>query len=138
MVLPEDGDNLLRYAARSNSRQKVDKSSKGGIMKANKTIGRSIGASAKNYPVILPDGNHAKFQEGSTITKIKVIAGSGTDVPIGDAIYFQERYKIPAQKRKNPCGKYRSSKRCATKSGNSLVRSRWRETRKKGWLDDDG
>lgn len=107
-------------------------------MKANKTIGRSLGASAKNYPVRLPDGNHAKFQEGSTITKIKVIAGSGTDVPIGDAIYFQERYKIPAQKRKNPCGKYRSSKRCATKSGNSLVRSRWRETRKKGWLDDDG
>ncbi len=61
-------------------------------------IGRSLGASAKNYPVRLPDGNHAKFAEGSAITKIKVFAGYGTNVPIRDAIYLESNYGIPAEK----------------------------------------
>ena len=80
------------------AQKRVDKSGKSGIIKADEIIGRSLGASAKNYPVRLPDGNHAKFQEGSSITKIKVIAGSGTKVQIRDAVYLQERYKIPAEK----------------------------------------
>ena len=41
-------------------------------MKTDVVIGRSVGAAGKNYPVKLPDGNHSKFAEGSTISKIKV------------------------------------------------------------------
>ena len=76
----------------------VDKSGGSGIIKEDEVIGRSVGASAKNYPVRLPDGNHAKFAEGSTITKIKVFAGNGTDVPIRNAVYLENDYGIPADK----------------------------------------
>lgn len=50
----------------------VDKSGGSGIIKTDEVIGRSVGAAGKNYPVKLPDGNHSKFAEGSTISKIKV------------------------------------------------------------------
>lgn len=49
-----------------------------GIIKENITIGRSLGTAGKNYPVKLPDGNHAKFAEGTEIIKTKVFAGKGT------------------------------------------------------------
>lgn len=76
----------------------VDKSGGSGIIREDEVIGRSVGASAKNYPVRLPDGNHAKFAEGSTITKIKVFAGNGTNVPIRNAVYLENDYGIPADK----------------------------------------
>ena len=76
----------------------VDKSGGSGIIKTDEVIGRSVGAAGKNYPVKLPDGNHSKFAEGSTITKIKVFAGNGTNVPIRDAIYLESNYGIPAEK----------------------------------------
>lgn len=48
-------------------------------------IGRSIGAAARNYPVKAPDSNqHYKFVEGTNITKIKVIMGSGTSKPLNN------------------------------------------------------
>jgi SPP1 gp7 family putative phage head morphogenesis protein len=74
----------------------VDNSGKSGIIKENEVIGRSVGASAKNYPVRLPDGNHAKFAEGTEITKIKVFAGNGTDMPIRNAIFLENDYGKPA------------------------------------------
>lgn len=76
----------------------VDISSGSGIIKTDEVIGRSVGASAKNYPVRLPNGNHAKFAEGSTISKIKVFAGNGTDTPIRNAIYLESDYGISADK----------------------------------------
>lgn len=76
----------------------VDKSGGSGIIKENIVIGRSVGAAGKNYPVKLPDGNHAKFAEGSTITKIKVFAGEGTNVPIREAIFLESNYGIQADK----------------------------------------
>lgn len=76
----------------------IDKSGGSGIIKENIVIGRSVGAAGKNYPVKLPDGNHAKFAEGSTISKIKVFAGDGTDTPIRNAIYLECDYGIPAEK----------------------------------------
>lgn len=76
----------------------VDKSDGSGIIKENIVIGRSVGAAGKNYPVKLPDGNHAKFAEGSTITKIKVFAGEGTNVPIREAIFLESNYGIQADK----------------------------------------
>lgn len=76
----------------------VDISSRSGIIKTDEVMGRSVGASAKNYPVRLPNGNHAKLAEGSTISKIKVFAGNGTDIPIRNAIYLESDYGISADK----------------------------------------
>ena len=76
----------------------IDNSGGSGIIKENMVIGRSVGAAGKNYPVKLPDGNHAKFAEGSTISKIKVFAGDGTDTPIRNVIYLECDYGIPAEK----------------------------------------
>lgn len=87
-----------KYASVQLNKNVLDKFEQGGIIKTDEVIGRSVGASAKNYPVKLPDGNHAKFAEGSTITKIKVFAGNGTNVPIRDAIYLESNYGIPAEK----------------------------------------
>ncbi|WP_288167987.1 hypothetical protein, partial [Ruminococcus sp. CAG:379] len=117
------------------------KSGGGGIMKADEIIGRSLGASAKNYPVRLPDGNHAKFQEGSSITKIKVIAGNDTKVQIRDAIYLQERYKIPAEKWQ----KCRGESIVLVDGVPRKAEIHWYEAdgekhdiKIKRWLDDDG
>lgn len=79
------------------SKKSVAKSKNSGIMKENEFIGRSVGAAGRNYPVRLPDGNHAKFSEGTTITKVKVFAGKGTDVPIREAIYLENDFGIPAK-----------------------------------------
>ena len=59
-------------------------------------IPRSVGASGKNYPVKLPNGNHAKFAVGTAITKIKVFAGKGTDTAIKDAAFLEADYGIAA------------------------------------------
>lgn len=71
---------------------------KGGIIKENIPIGRSVGASGKNYPVKLLSGNHAKFVEGTEITRIKVIAGYGTKTPIREAKMLENDYKIKSTK----------------------------------------
>ena len=75
----------------------VANSENSGIIKENEIIGRSVGAAGRNYPVRLPNGNHAKFAEGTTITKIKVFAGKGTDIPIREAIYLENDFGIPAE-----------------------------------------
>ena len=61
-------------------------------------IQRSVGAAAKNYNVRLPDSrNHTRFVEGTSITKIKTIAGKGTNTPIRDAIYLESGYGVAAE-----------------------------------------
>ena len=65
-----------------------------GKIKENIFIGRSVGASGKNYPVKLPDGGYGKFAEGSSITKIKVFAGYGTGSPIRNEIFIKSAHKI--------------------------------------------
>ena len=49
-------------------------------------IGRSVGASAKNYPVKGKGSSrqHYKFAEGTDITDIEVIMGYGTKQPLAD------------------------------------------------------
>ena len=78
-------------------KKNVAKSENSGIIKEDEIIGRSVGAAGRNYPVRLPNGNHAKFAEGTTITKIKVFAGKGTDIPIREAIYLENDFGIPAE-----------------------------------------
>lgn len=69
-----------------------------GHIKENIVIGKSVGASGKNYPVKLPDGNHSKFAEGTEIVDIKTFAGNGTDIPIREAIFLENDYEISADK----------------------------------------
>lgn len=75
-------------------KKSVDKSQKSGII----IIGRSVGASGKNYPIKLPGGNHAKFVEGTSVTGIKTFAGKGTNKPIRVAQQLEEKYHIDADK----------------------------------------
>lgn len=59
-------------------------------------IPKSLGASAKNYPVKLPDSRqHTKLAEGQTI-KGKVFAGKGTKTPIRERFRLEIDYKISA------------------------------------------
>ena len=68
-------------------------------------IGKSLGASAKNYPVRLPNSrNHAKLAEGQEIIG-KVFAGAGTEKEIRDQVYLETNYKIPASKWQKVSGK---------------------------------
>lgn len=59
-------------------------------------IPKSVGAAGKNYPVRLPDGNYAKFSEGTSITKIVTIAGKGTKVEIRNRFWLESTYKKAA------------------------------------------
>ena len=71
----------------------------GGIIeRKNIIIPKSLGASGRNYPVRLPSGGHTKLAEGTEITKVKVIMGEGTKIPINDRFYLEREYHIPADK----------------------------------------
>lgn len=59
-------------------------------------IGRSLSAKAKNYPVKLPDGNYAKFKEGTKITNIHTIAGKGSNKELRIRFKLESDYHIPA------------------------------------------
>lgn len=117
----------------------IDNSGGSGIIKTDEVIGRSVGASAKNYPVKLPDGNHAKFAEGSTISKIKVFAGDGTDTPIRNAIYLECDYGIPSEKWQ----KVRGEGTVVFEGKNRIAEIHWYEAdnekydmKVKRWLDE--
>lgn len=64
------------------------------IIKSNIEIGKSLGASGKNYPVRLPNGDHSKFAEGTEIVDIRIFAGKETNNPIREAIFLESRYGI--------------------------------------------
>ena len=75
----------------------LEKSTESGIIKTV-NIGRSVGASAKNYPVKLVESKqHVKLAEGQQI-KGKVFAGKGTKVAIKDRFRLEADYKIAADK----------------------------------------
>lgn len=68
-------------------------------------VGRSVGASAKNYPVRMPNSKQrVKLAEGQSI-KGKVFAGKGTDVEIRDRFDISAIYNIPADEIKKVSGK---------------------------------
>ena len=89
-----DGNNGGSGGA--NSLKKVlDKSGKGGIIKAEISIGKSLSASAKNYPVRLPDSKQrVKLAEGQDIHG-KVFAGYGTSHEIRDRYKIAAKHHIP-------------------------------------------
>lgn len=60
------------------------------------SIGRSVGAASKNYPVKLLDSRqHVKLAEGQKIVG-KVFAGKGTGKVIRDRFRLESKYRIPA------------------------------------------
>ena len=68
-------------------------------------IGKSLSASAKNYPVKLPDSNqHVKLAEGQTIVG-KAFAGKDTNVAIKDRFRLESKFNIPAGEWKKVSGK---------------------------------
>lgn len=64
----------------------------------NIVVHKSVGAASKNYPVRLPDGNHAKLAEGTEVTKVKAFAGAGTDTEIRERFRLETEYQIRADK----------------------------------------
>lgn len=56
-------------------------------------IYKAVGASGKNYPVKLPDGNHARLAPNTAITKVKVFAGRGTSTAIRKASILSALYR---------------------------------------------
>ena len=79
----------------------VDKAGESGII----SVGRSVGAAAKNYPVKLPDSNqHTKLAEGQSIAG-KVFAGKTTGKELRDRFRLESTYHIPADEWMKVSGK---------------------------------
>jgi len=55
-------------------------------------IGRSLGAAAWNYDILLPDGSYTTFVEGTRITGIATIAGSGSNRILREKKRLSARY----------------------------------------------
>lgn len=84
-----------RFASGSGGVSKsIDKAENSGIIKPDEYIGKSLGASGKNYPVKLPNGDHSKFAEGTEIFDIRIFAGKGTNNQIREAIFLENCYGI--------------------------------------------
>lgn len=71
----------------------------------NIVIGKSLSASAKNYPVKLPDSKQrTKFAENQTIEGV-AFAGKGTNRVIRDRFRLESTYHIPADEWQKVSGK---------------------------------
>ena len=79
----------------------LDKAGESGII----SVGRSVGAAAKNYPVKLPDSNqHTKLAEGQSIAG-KVFAGKTTDKELRDRFRLESTYHITSDEWMKVSGK---------------------------------
>ena len=84
------GDDIVKKGTKP-----LTNSSNGDIIKPL-SIGKSLGAAAKNYPVKMPDSRqHVKLAEGQTIKGV-TFAGKGTKDLINDRFRLEATYKIPA------------------------------------------
>lgn len=61
-------------------------------------IPKSLGAAGRNYNVLLPDGRRAKFASGTSIIKIRTIAGKGTNTELRVAEELEKEFDIKAAK----------------------------------------
>lgn len=121
------------------SSKALEKANKSGIIRADISIGKSLGAAAKNYSVRLPSGNHTKLAEGTKITKIRVFAGKGTNTQIKDRFYLESTYKIKADEWQ----KVRGEGTVVFKGKNRIAELHWYEAKGekvdmkvKRWLDE--
>lgn len=99
----EQGGTTEEYNKLKAKGKLTNNSKSGKVISFN--VGRSIGASAKNYPVRMPNSKQrVKLAEGQKITG-KVFAGKGTDVEIRDRFDIAAIYNIPADEIQKVSGK---------------------------------
>ena len=55
-------------------------------------VGRSVGAAAWNYDILLPDGSFTRLVEGSKVTKVVQIAGPGTTKRVRIDAWLTRKY----------------------------------------------
>lgn len=73
--------------------KKVANSPASGIMKATDiTVGKSVGAKAKNYDILAPNGDILHLSEGTRVTNINIIAGKGRDRQIDIVDILVDKY----------------------------------------------
>ena len=58
----------------------------GTIITSDMEIGRSLGAMARNYDVIAPDGTVYKFAEGTRLQNAEIFAGNGAKNPLNEFV----------------------------------------------------
>ena len=85
--------DMGHHAANAGYRVNLDIGSAGGTMDDNGFwIGRSLGAKAKNYKILLPNGDSVYLTEGPRITNVTTIAGKGRNRQIDQIDLLLERY----------------------------------------------
>ena len=99
----EKGGTTEEYNKLKAKGKLTNKSKSGKVISFN--VGRSVGASAKNYPVRMPNSRQrVRLAEGQNITG-RVFAGKGTDVEIRDKYDISTIYNIPADEIQKVSGK---------------------------------
>jgi hypothetical protein len=89
--------NEMNYSDWKNWKKGLENSDNSGIIKSI-SIGRSVGAASKNYPVKLLDSKqHTKLVEGQKIEG-KTFAGKGTNTDIRERFRLEREYHIEAEK----------------------------------------
>ena len=82
----------------------IDKDKENGIIKSF-NVGKSVGASAKNYPVKMPESKqHVKLAEGQRVEGV-AFAGKGTDKEIRDRFRLESTHRHPASEWQKVSGK---------------------------------
>lgn len=81
--MPKDKNNIASPGAKL-----LTNTGSGGII----TIGKSLGAKAKNYDIELPNKEIVHLTEGTRITNIEVIAGKGRERKIDEIEILLEKY----------------------------------------------
>lgn len=130
----------LKYIDKSAGNGIINTGSGKNLMKPDEIIHRSLGAAGKNYPIKLPNGNHAKFAEGTAITNIKIFAGKDTDVPIRDAIYLESEFGIEAKKWQKVRGEgiiMNNGKPCKAEVHWYEAEGQKEKMKVKRWIDDE-
>lgn len=86
-------EEKLQAQRRENVQSALDKSLDFATMDTDSiAIPHSLGAKALNYDVKLPDGTYAQLTEGTRITNVKIIAGSGRERQIDMIQALLDRY----------------------------------------------
>lgn len=91
------GKHFPGWKDAEKSAETVENSGDNGIIELpDIEVFKGVGATGRNYPIKLPNGNHAKLAPGTKISKVKVFAGNGTNTPIRIANDLENEYKISA------------------------------------------
>jgi hypothetical protein len=86
-------DGLGRLVSGKNANISFTSSQESNTIKSKDiNIHKSLGAKAKNYEVLLPNGETTKFTEGTRITCINVIAGKGRERKIDEIQSLLAKY----------------------------------------------